>query len=174
MLNDLLTPNLSLVFCGTAAGTTSAKRGQYYAGKGNKFWRTLFETGLTLRQLDPSEYQLLLTFGIGLTDIVKGQSGMDNAIDFRRASRESFWEKILRCRPGILCFNGKKAAQAFLGGKSPNFSLQPVAIGITRLFVAPSTSGAASGYWDISIWQDLSDLLELQNSRSHRRTGEEL
>ena len=125
MLNDLLTPNLSLVFCGTAAGTTSAKRGQYYAGKGNKFWRTLFETGLTLRQLDPSEYQLLLTFGIGLTDIVKGQSGMDNAIDFRRASRESFWEKILRCRPGILCFNGKKAAQAFLGGSRQTSAYSP-------------------------------------------------
>jgi len=38
VLPDVLTPGLQVVFCGTAAGTASAKRGAYYAGPGNQFW----------------------------------------------------------------------------------------------------------------------------------------
>ena len=37
---------LKLVVCGTAAGDRSAQLGQYYAGPGNKFWRTLASLGL--------------------------------------------------------------------------------------------------------------------------------
>jgi TDG/mug DNA glycosylase family protein len=38
---DLLAPNLSIVFCGTAVGNVSAQRGAYYAGPRNMFWPTL-------------------------------------------------------------------------------------------------------------------------------------
>lgn len=78
MLTDLLRPGLDLVFCGTAAGTDSARRQAYYAGPGNKFWRTLYRTRLTPRQLEPEEFILLPEFGIGLTDLVKGKAGMDH------------------------------------------------------------------------------------------------
>ncbi|MBE0528785.1 MAG: mismatch-specific DNA-glycosylase, partial [Thermoleophilia bacterium] len=80
VLADVLAPGLSVVFCGTAASARSAAVMQYYAGRGNKFWRILDQTGLTPRLLSPSEYRLLPEFGIGLTDIVKGQSGADKDI----------------------------------------------------------------------------------------------
>jgi len=38
LLKDLLAPGLKIVFCGTAAGEVSAARGEYYAGRRNKFW----------------------------------------------------------------------------------------------------------------------------------------
>ena len=38
MLPDVLDINPKVIFCGTAAGSTSARRQQYYAGPGNKFW----------------------------------------------------------------------------------------------------------------------------------------
>jgi TDG/mug DNA glycosylase family protein len=155
MLTDCLKPNLKIVFCGTAAGTKSAEIKQYYAGPGNKFWKTLYDVGLTPRQLAPSEYTLLTSFGIGLTDLVKGQAGMDKNIDFGNTDYDEFTQKILAFQPGILCFNGKKSAKECLSRKSPHFGFQPESIGITRLFVAPSTSGAANGYWDQSIWQSL-------------------
>ena len=75
MLKDVLAPDLALVVCGSAAGRRSAQLGQYYAGRGNKFWTTLAETGLTPRRLAPHEFPLLPSFGIGLTDVVKGQAG---------------------------------------------------------------------------------------------------
>jgi double-stranded uracil-DNA glycosylase len=59
ILPDVLAPNLKVVFCGTAAGTQSAEVGAYYAGRGNKFWRTLYEIGLTPRQLAPHEFTSL-------------------------------------------------------------------------------------------------------------------
>ena len=68
-LEDLLSPGLDLVVCGTAASPVSAERGQYYAGPGNRFWSVLEETGLTPRRLQPSEYRSLLELGIGLTDV---------------------------------------------------------------------------------------------------------
>jgi hypothetical protein len=43
VLPDLLAPGLRLVVCGSAAGVRSAQLGQYYAGRGNKLWRTLAE-----------------------------------------------------------------------------------------------------------------------------------
>src|SRR3954462_737844 len=80
VLPDVLVPGLALVFCGTAPSPTSAARGAYYAGPGNRFWDILAETGLTPRLLAPEDYPVLPQFGIGLTDIAKCASGMDVAI----------------------------------------------------------------------------------------------
>jgi TDG/mug DNA glycosylase family protein len=157
MLEDLLAEDLPLVVCGSAAGRRSAQLKQYYAGPGNKFWRTLARTGLTPRLLSPPEWRELLAFGIGLTDLVKRQSGGDREIDFRRAGRGELERKIARLRPRILCFNGKRAASEYLGRRQPAFGFQRERIADTAIFVAPSTSGAASGSWDPGRWDELAE-----------------
>jgi TDG/mug DNA glycosylase family protein len=159
MLEDVLQPGLALVICGSAAGVVSAARGQYYAGPGNRFWPTLREVGLTPRRLVPGDYRELTAFGIGLTDIAKGQSGSDAAIDFALSDPEGLRLKLHRFVPGILAFNGRKAAQVFFGRSRVETGLQPEMVGATRLFVAPSTSGAASGYWDVGAWRELAELV---------------
>src|SRR4051794_24990543 len=80
VLPDVLRRDLRVVFCGTAAGTTSARRREYYAGRGNRFWTILHETGLTPRRLRPAEFRDLVTYGIGLTDVCKTQDGMDREL----------------------------------------------------------------------------------------------
>ena len=155
MLNDLLAPNLKLVICGTAAGAQSAARGEYYAGQGNKFWRVLFEVGLTPRRLGSHEYQELLSCGIGLTDVAKNQAGNDAQIDFKLSDPSRVRADTLHFCPSVLAFNGKKAAQIFLGKRRVEYGFQAEVVGDTRLFVVPSTSGAANGYWDIGIWHEL-------------------
>lgn len=67
MLPDHLTHGLSMVCCGTAAGRTSAVRGQYHARKGNRFWGLLAEAGLTRGVLRPVYDHLLPGYGIELT-----------------------------------------------------------------------------------------------------------
>jgi hypothetical protein len=67
-----------------AAGKKSGEIKQYYAGRGNKHWRTLWEVGLTPCRLGPAEATSLLDFGFGLTDFVKGQSAAGSTIDFGR------------------------------------------------------------------------------------------
>ena len=157
MLDDLLAPGLRLVVCGSAPGRRSAQLRQYYAGPGNRFWATLAAVGLTPRRLEPSEWRSLLAFGIGLTDLVKGQSGGDRELDFARADRPGLRAKVLRFRPHILCFNGKRSAKEFFGTGSVAYGLQEEAIGETRLFVAPSTSGAARAAWDTAPWRALAE-----------------
>ena len=159
MLEDLLAPGLRLVICGTAAGDRSAKIGAYYAGPGNKLWSTLYTVGLTPRQLAPTDYRVAKEFGIGFTDLVKDQSGSDAAIDFRKEQRERLRAAILIAQPAFLCFNGKRAATEYLDSKRLAYGLHATTIGATRLFVAPSTSGAANGSWDLSVWEEFARLV---------------
>ena len=39
-------------------------------------------------------------------------------------------QKILRYGPGILCFNGKRSAQVYLGRKSPEYGFQDKPVGL--------------------------------------------
>src|SRR4051794_29278383 len=110
MLDDILKANLTVVFCGTAVGNRSATLGQYYAGSNNRFWRVLAETGLTPRELMPNETPLLLEFGIGLTDLAKGQRGNDTDLSFNLTDCEILRNKIMEYSPRYLVFNGKRAA----------------------------------------------------------------
>ncbi len=160
MLEDLFAKNLDLVVCGTAAGRRSAMLQQYYAGQGNKFWRILFQVGLTPRELKPSEYRLLLSFGIGLTDIIKGQSGSDAEIGFRAAGPDVLHERILELTPRCFCFNGKKAAQEFFRRQDVSYGAQSDKVGDTVLFVAPSTSGSGSRWWNPDYWRELADFVK--------------
>ena len=95
MLPDVLDHGLSIVFCGTAAGDKSAARQQYYAGDGNKFWHILFETDLTKDKLHPILYRSVLHYKLGLTDLVKGKSGMDRTLKKTDYDHAAFREKIL-------------------------------------------------------------------------------
>lgn len=157
---DLLAPGLKIVFCGTATGKVSADREEYYAGPGNKFWSVLFEVGLTPKRLNPGDYKILLGFGIGLTDVVKGQAGGDASIDFGRSNPAGLKQKIENFSPAVLAFNRKKAAQVFLNDRRVELGLQPERVRETRLFVAPSTSGAANRYWNLEVWYELAELVQ--------------
>ena len=115
-LPDLLRPGLDLVICGAAAGRRSAEVGAYYAGPGNRFWRTLHETGLTPRLLAPEAFRSLPDFGIGLTDLAKTASGSDAEIPRSAWDAGGLRRKIEAAGPRTLAFNGKNAAQSSSSG----------------------------------------------------------
>ena len=167
MLDDILARNLALVVCGMAAGFESARHKKYYAGPGNRFWETLAALRLTPTKLKPSDARRLLEYGIGLTDLAKGQAGGDRYIRVTQPDAFALRARIVLFQPRYLCFNGKRAAQLFLRRPQLDYGVQPDRIGRTILFVAPSTSGAARGSWDITVWQDLA-------ARVHRVQGRRL
>lgn len=47
MLEDVLSGNIDIVFCGTAKSEKSAALGYYYAGPGNKFYGILHTADFT-------------------------------------------------------------------------------------------------------------------------------
>ena len=123
VLPDVLAPNLDIVFCGTAVGNVSAQRGAYYAGPGNMFWPTVYEIGLTPRCLQPEEYRAVLSFGLGLTDLVKAVSGVDTQLSDHDFDRDRLRTTILRYQPKIVAFTSKRAGSEFLG-RAVNYGVQ--------------------------------------------------
>ncbi len=155
-LPDLLRPGLRVVFCGTAAGTASAKAKAYYAGPGNAFWEALYVTGQTPEQLAPAEFTRLPEFGIGLTDICKVSYGSDAEVGTVEFDVDHLRARIAEVEPTHLAFNGKNAARGALE-RAVTTGLQEEQIGGAQVWVLPSTSGAARGYWDIGPWQELAE-----------------
>jgi double-stranded uracil-DNA glycosylase len=155
VLPDVLAPGLRVVFCGTAAGEVAAGVGAPYAGPGNRFWWVLHEVGLTPRLLRAVEFREVLEYGIGLTDVAKRAVGRDAVLTPGDFDATAVVEKVERFRPGVLAFVGKRAAREVLGKNPAGYGEQGVTIDETRVWILPSTSGAARGFWDIAPWRDL-------------------
>lgn len=154
ILPDVLRPGLAIVFCGSAAGRVSARRGAYYAGPGNRFWPTLARVGLTPRRLAPEEFPAVADYGLGLTDLCKGAAGADGDLPAGADDPDALRAKILVARPRILAFVGKRPARVVLG-RAPGYGAQAERIGETAIHVLPSPSGAARRYWDERWWREL-------------------
>ena len=124
------------------------------------FIPVLYKAGFTPKLLQPQDYEQLLQYNIGLTDLVKLNSGNDNVLDKRDYDVKSFLKKIFTYQPKIVCFNGKRAAAEFMGTKTKNikYGLMAGTIGESKLYCAPSTSGSARKFWDEGVWMDLKQL----------------
>ena len=158
VLPDVLRPGLAIVFCGTAAGTESARRAAYYAHPQNRFWRTLHEAGLTPRQLAPAEYALLPQYGLGLTDIAKTVSGMDRELPpgaLGRAACAALAAKIEAFAPRALAFTSLTAGRRFLGRADAKVGLAATRLGTSDIWLLPSPSPTAGWNFDIGPWRAL-------------------
>jgi len=170
VLQDLLRDELRVVLCGTAAGTTSAAARAYYAHQQNKFWKVLHATGLTPEQLQPHQFRDLLQYRIGLTDLVKAEAGMDRSVlpKLTAEDRNRLRQSIMNFRPGFLAFTSKTAGQKYFGGKR-DLGEQAERIGDTRIWILPSTSGAANGSWRPEVWYRFAE--EVRGSAGRRKVG---
>lgn len=157
LVPDVLQAGLTLVLCGTAPSRISAAQRAYYANPSNKFWRTLYEVGLTPRLLAPSEYPLLPGFGIGLTDVAKRHSGVDAALPGEAWRPHELLEKLREYQPRLLAFTSKRGAAETLGvgtGKLP-YGRQTQMLEGVEVWVLPSTSPLGHNHFQLQPWQDL-------------------
>lgn len=69
----------------------------------------------------------------------------------------SFRAKLEAAHPKAIAFNGKKAASVFYERPTAglDYGRQAQVIGEAVVFVFPSTSGSARGFWDEGPWQAL-------------------
>lgn len=145
-LPDYLAPSLKVVFCGTAAGTTSASRGHYYAGPGNLFWTYLYEGRIIPERLFPSTDHRVLDFGVGLTDLAKKVAASSDRDLQAHYDVVGFVKKIQRHEPSWVAFHGKEAAKVVsraLGrGRTVTLGVQEWTVEDARVFVLPSASAA--------------------------------
>jgi TDG/mug DNA glycosylase family protein len=105
--------------------------------------------------------------------VAKASSGPDKALLQAHFDIEGFAEKMRSHAPAVIAFNGKRAAQAALAVSAGDMTSREMAYGRQQrrfgdatVFVLPSTSGAASGFWSLAPWRDLAAFLKPEAPRS--------
>jgi TDG/mug DNA glycosylase family protein len=175
MLKDVLDHNLDVIFCGTAKGEASARKGFFYAGPGNKFYGILHQVGFTPIKLEPKDCYEINQYNIGLTDLVHSEFGNDYQISNESYDVGGFIAKMEKYQPKYIAFNSKKGASFFLGyygvTKLVKYGLQDNTIGQSKIFVLPSTSGSSRRYWDEKYWIELKKLIDDENHLKSRYNG---
>ena len=143
-LPDYLSPGLRLVFVGYNPSIAASKAGHYYANPANYFYRMIHLAGLTPALFTYHQDIDLPALGIGLTDLCPLPSAQVSHLPAGalRAGRTALRERLERCQPRVICFNGIGVYQVFLGRAPEGFGLQVDRIGESSVFVVPSTSPA--------------------------------
>ncbi|GIP33156.1 G/U mismatch-specific DNA glycosylase [Paenibacillus sp. J2TS4] len=141
---DHLRTGLKLLFVGYNPSLKSGETGHHYANPNNRFWRVLYEAGLTPRKYSPEEDGELLALGYGFTNIVDRPTRTAAEINKEEyeAGRKKLRAKIEDLRPQVVCFVGKGVYQQYSKKRTVSWGIQEESTvpGVID-FVAPSTSG---------------------------------
>ncbi|TWT01500.1 G/U mismatch-specific DNA glycosylase [Planomicrobium sp. CPCC 101079] len=143
-ISDHLQEGLAILFVGFNPSIRSSETGYHYANPNNRFWKILFEAGLTPRKYLPEENLELLSLGYGLTNIVSRPT--KEAAEISKAEYAEgaalLEQKIKQYRPKAVCFVGKGVYQQFSKKRTIKWGVQeePVVPGVIE-YVAPSSSG---------------------------------
>lgn len=158
-LPDHLAPDLRILFVGINPGLRSAQTRHHYAGRGNRFWKLLIESGLIPEPLDAERDHEVLRWGLGLTNIVgRATPGVADlgAADFDRGRRELL-EKIQRLRPRAVALVGLTVFERLQVGRGRTrrrLGAQRARVEGARLFVLPNPSGRNTHftYAEMLVW----------------------
>jgi len=173
---DSIAEDLNILFIGYNPSLRSGELGHNYAGRGNRFWKLLHESGLTDRLMRPTEDRDLLAQGYGFTNIVARPTARADEItrDEYAAGRVQLRALIERYRPQIACFVGKGVYEQYSGRREIAWGEQemPVVPGVID-FVAPSSSGLVRmPYAEIlKIYHGLKKITDLAETERRKERG---
>ncbi|EGA90587.1 mismatch-specific thymine-DNA glycosylate (mug) family protein [Planococcus donghaensis MPA1U2] len=161
---DHLQKDLNILFVGFNPSIRSSETGFHYANPNNRFWKILYEAGLTPRKYRPEENRELLKLGFGLTNIVARptKEAAEISKDEYAEGAKLLKEKIRQFRPKAVCFVGKGVYQQFSKRKSVSWGVQQHSVvpGVIE-YVAPSSSGL--------VRMKLHDIVEIYSGLNNYR-----
>ncbi|MEJ5056623.1 MULTISPECIES: G/U mismatch-specific DNA glycosylase [unclassified Pseudomonas] len=142
-LEDIVAEHLRVIFCGINPGLTAAAQGHHFAGRGNRFWRTLHLSGFTPEEVRPENDQSILQYQCGLTAVVDRPTARADQLSLHEfnAAAAAFEQKITRYAPRFVAFLGKAAYGALSGQRDVAWGLQPKTFGGASVWVLPNPSG---------------------------------
>ncbi|AXI90675.1 mismatch-specific DNA-glycosylase, partial [Streptomyces sp. ETH9427] len=88
---DVVADGLRVLFCGINPGLMTAATGHHFARPGNRFWPALHRSGFTPRRLPPEEQHELLSYGLGITNVVARATARADELsagEYREGGRE--------------------------------------------------------------------------------------
>ncbi|MFF8595930.1 G/U mismatch-specific DNA glycosylase [Streptomyces sp. NPDC015220] len=145
---DLVADGLHVLFCGINPGLMTAATGHHFARPGNRFWPVLHRSGFTPRLMKPSEQGELLSYGLGITNVVARPTARADELtaeEYREGGR-LLALKVARLRPRWLAVVGVTAYRAAFGDRKAQVGPQERLIGDTRVWVLPNPSGL-NAHW---------------------------
>lgn len=162
---DHLRENLDVIFVGFNPSIRSSETGHHYANPNNRFWRILFESGITPRKYDTTEDYQLLDLGFGMTNIVARPTKAADEITKEEylQGKQELKQKIETYHPKIVCFVGKGVYQQYSGKKELPWGRQEESVVPGTIdYVAPSSSGLVRMKMDevVGIYKGIPELLE--------------
>ncbi|MDR6917933.1 TDG/mug DNA glycosylase family protein [Pseudomonas sp. 3296] len=142
-LEDILADDLDVIFCGINPGMTAAAQGHHFAGRSNRFWRTLHLAGFTPEEVRPENDRTILQYRCGLTAVVDRPTARADQLSLHEftAAAADFEQKILRHTPRVVAFLGKAAYSALTGQREIAWGLQPKTFGDAKVWILPNPSG---------------------------------
>lgn len=108
-LEDLIAPDLDVLFVGYNPNPLAVASGHYYARRANRFWEDLHEAGFVPAVFrGPGEDRLILEHGVGLTDVIKRPTPSIDGLDASefRGGFARLDGLLAMYRPRVVCFNG--------------------------------------------------------------------
>ncbi|MFI0169239.1 G/U mismatch-specific DNA glycosylase [Streptomyces sp. NPDC017095] len=139
---------LRVLFCGINPGLMSAATGHHFARPGNRFWPVLHLSGFTPRLLRPAEQRELLSYGLGITNVVARATARADeltAAEYAEGGR-LLTEKVTRLGPKWLAVVGVTAYRAAFDDRTAKVGPQERTLGGTRIWVLPNPSGL-NAHW---------------------------
>lgn len=147
-LEDILAEHLAVMFCGINPGMTAAAQGHHFAGRSNRFWRTLHLAGFTPEEIRPENDRSILQSRCGLTTVVERPTARADQLSLHefKAAAASFKQKVARYSPRFVAFLGKAAYSALSGQRDIAWGLQSQKFGGASVWILPNPSGLNRGF----------------------------
>jgi len=147
-VRDVIAPDLRVLFCGINPGLYSAATGHHFARPGNRFWPTLYQAGFTSRLLAPSEERELLTFGYGITNLVRRATAIADELAPKElvAGQQHLKAKVKRYQPQVVAVLGIGAYRTAFAKNTVTLGLQAERLSGTLVWVLPNPSGLNAHY----------------------------
>lgn len=145
---DVIADGLRVLFCGINPGLWSAATGHHFARPGNRFWPVLHRSGFTPRQLAPHEENELLSYGLGISNVVARASARADELtreEYLAGGRE-LERKVAQRRPCWLAVVGVTAYREAFGERRAVVGAQQRTMGGTGIWVLPNPSGL-NAHW---------------------------
>ncbi len=145
---DVVAPGLDVLFCGINPGMASARAGHHFAHPANRFWKALYLAGFTPVLLRPEEDARLLSFGLGVVNLVARATPSAAHLEREELRRgaQALAMKVRLWRPKAVAVLGLGAYRAGFGRSRAPLGEQAEGLCGSRLWLLANPSGLQARY----------------------------
>ena len=148
-VDDLLGPNVRLLFVGINPGLWTAATNAHFARRGNRFWPALHRAGITSDLVDASrgmsddDLAMVHKRGIGITNLAPMASARADELTAAqlRVGAARLVELVERIRPKVVAVLGLTAYRQAFGRPATTAGRQNQDLAGAELWVLPNPSG---------------------------------